>query len=171
MSQQKIIGNREKATNGLLKAIFDFIFSGILFLFVFIFIVFLTTAKTAISSFGLVLGIISFIVLGLYFLFLGLKSMRITKNNDLILDKPCLSYLLEDKNFLIYNVEGNNEEIKLKEEDIVKIKGSLYKTFKELYVIYKTDNKIKKISVGFCKNIEEASFEDEIKKYLDKTKY
>ena len=59
----------------------------------------------------------------------------------------------------------------LEEEKITSFSGQLYKSGKELFIYYVDENdKKKKVSTGYCKKIDEASFYDELEKFLDKTK-
>ena len=165
------IGEREKGINGKIKMIFSFIVAGILFFFTFLFIVILFSAKSAFGSISLVLGVISFTILGIIFIYNGFDFKKIYLHNDKLLNLPCMNYDKEKDIFTFTNLL-NGKEIQVKKENIERIYGSLNRTSKLIYVIFLDDkNKSIKVPVGYCKNIEEASFNKSLKGILDESKY
>lgn len=166
MDEIIIIGKREKAVLGVSTYIFYFFLSVILFFFSILFFTFIFIGKSnGLYIFGFLLGVFSFIGLGVIFLLLGLDKIKVVKNNNMN-EKDCLIYDKNENKFVFYDVK-NNDEIKIEKDKLVKIIGSKLKTNNELFIFYKDNNRIKKISAGYCYNIEHESFNLELSKIID----
>ena len=115
-----------------------------------------------------VAGLVTLLVLLLlaaFLIFYSVISLRYAKNNDTNLFKPVLAYDQENDSFVGYDCRHNNKEMIFKNGEIIDIKGSALWTARELFVYYNKNGKIKKVSLGFCRNIDNHVFRDELNKY------
>ena len=167
MKNKIIIGEREKAYLGKSTYVFYFVLSFILLFFSFLFITFLfIEGKNPAFVIGFLIGMISFLSLAVIFLLLGLYRVRISKNNDSN-ENECLVYD-ENKNVFIFYDVFLNKEIEVEPKKIKRIIGSKIRTSNELYVVYIDSNqKIKKVNLGYCNNINHESFNNELMKIIN----
>ena len=161
-----IIGKREKAYLGKTTYFFYFFLSIILFFFSSIFFSFLFIGrKNAPYILGFILGMLSFIILGVIFLILGIYRVKISRNNN-DCSEECLIYDEKKEVFIFYNIY-TKEKIEVEPSNIKRMYGSKLGTNNELHIAYETKNGVKKVNLGFCSNIDQESFNKELIKVIN----
>lgn len=161
------IGIRGEAKQAHASAIILIIFCSVLVFVMALSIVPVMNHSSEIDGYIPLIIIISvFMVLGILGILYFVASLKWANNNDNYINKPVLKYDPNNDTFIGYDTRHDNKEIIIKNGNIKSIRGSAIWTARELFVTYINDDKeTKKVSLGFCRNIDNNAFRKELNKY------
>ena len=106
-----------------------------------------------------------FISLGVLIIVMGAINLIFALNNDKVMNKPVLIYDKDTDEFIGYNCRKGNEKVVIKNGTITKIKGSAMWTARELFITYSNNGASKRVSLGFCRNIDNNAFRRKLNEY------
>ena len=107
-----------------------------------------------------------YVIMGELVIYFGILGFAPIKTNNLSLDKDVLVYDPSKDAFIGYNCRKNNEQVVIKNGAIIDVRGSAFYNSRELIVTYKDENeKVKKVSLGFCSNISRYEFRNKLNQY------
>ena len=106
-------------------------------------------------------------VIGMVCLPAGIISLiRAITNDRFLSTKPVLAYDMENDEFIAYDCRRSGMRLVIPNGGIIAIKGSAMWTARELIVKYRDKNGIiYRTSLGFCRNIDNGVFRNELNKY------
>ena len=106
-----------------------------------------------------------FIGFGAFFITFAAINYVFALSNDKVMDKPVLIYDKETDEFIGYNCRKGNQKVVIKNGSITKIKGSAFWTARELFITYSNNGSSKRVSLGFCRNIDNNAFRRKLNEY------
>ena len=115
-----------------------------------------------------IIGLVMFLVLlaaAIVLVVASIFSLVYVSNNSRFGHKPVLVYNPEEDTFIGYDCRHGNRRVTIKNGSIIKVKGNAMWTARELFVYYKKKDKIRKVSLGFCRNIDNYVFKDKLNEY------